>query len=475
MNPVYPECPVLLVDDEEILLKALAQALSIKGFTNLTACSRVDAVFKQVASGRVCAVLLDVIMPEMRGEDVLGRILEIDPVVPVIMLTGVDDLETAVTCMRRGAYDYLLKPVDPRRIADTLRRAIETRRLKRENADLSRSFLADGPERPERFCGFVTQSPVMRRIFRYAEAVAGSGEPVLITGETGVGKELLARAIHAASGRTGAFVAVNLAGLDDEAFSDTLFGHAKGAFTGADRAREGFMEKAAGGTLFFDEVGELSLQAQVRLLRVLQEREFYALGSDAPRPLRARILAAANRDPAELRQLGLLRKDFYYRVASHVASIPPLRERPEDIAPLVEHFLEAAAAAYGRPRPAVGPQVLARLAGYGFPGNVRELRAMVFDAVGRCPGDRIRLAHLPALPGESSPAAAGVPPAAGPEGRFAAWPVLPTLRQASQALVAEALARCGGNQRQAAHLLGMSPQALCERLKRAQNMSVKQT
>jgi len=222
-------------------------------------------------------------------------------------------------------------------------------------------------------------------------------------------------------------------------------------------------------------VGDLSQQAQVRLLRVLQEREFHALGSDAPRPLRARILAAANRDPAELRQLGLLRKDFYYRVASHVVSIPPLRERSEDIAPLVEHFLEAAAAAYGRPRHAVGAEVVVRLAGYGFPGNVRELRAMVFDAVGRSPGGRIKAAHFSGLPGESSPEGPDVPRAGGPADRFAVWPVLPTLRQASQALVAEALARCGGNQRRAAQVLGISPQALCERLKRTQDLSIKKT
>lgn len=473
MSPINPDCPVLLVDDEEIILKALAHALSIKGFTNLTACSRVEAVFARMAGGRVGAVLLDVIMPEMRGEEVLERILEIDPDVPVIMLTGVDDVETAVNCMRRGAYDYLLKPADPRRIADTLHRALERRRLRRENADLSRSFLADEPEKPEIFRGFVTKSPVMHRIFRYVEAVAGSGEPVLITGETGVGKELLARAIHDASGRTGAFVAVNLAGLDDEAFSDTLFGHAKGAFTGAERAREGFMEKAAGGTLFFDEVGDLSLQSQVRLLRVLQEREFHPLGSDTPRPLRARILAAANRNPAELRRTGVLRKDFYYRLASHVVSLPPLRERPEDIAPLAGHFLETAAAAYGRNPPAVGAEVVRLLCGYGFPGNVRELRAMVFDALGRCRGDRLTPAHFPAIrPAEPAPGGDG---RENPAARLFAWPVLPTLRQASRALVEEALARSGGNQRQAARLLGITPQALNERLKRAQDMAIKKT
>lgn len=214
----------------------------------------------------------------------------------------------------------------------------------------------------------------MRRIFRYMEAVAASDQPVLVTGETGVGKEMVVRALHDASHRKGQFIAVNVAGLDDQAFSDTLFGHTRGAFTGADQAREGLVAKAAGGTLFLDEIGDLQLPSQIKLLRLLQEREYYPLGSDNGKKSDARIVVATNRDLKQMMEGNSFRSDLYYRLKTHRIQVPPLRDRLEDMPLLVNHFLDEAAAAIGKSRPVTPVELNGYLAAYSFPGNIRELK-----------------------------------------------------------------------------------------------------
>jgi DNA-binding NtrC family response regulator len=368
--------------------------------------------------------------------------------------------------MRKGAYDYIRKPADSERIVAALTRAFELRTMRRERRNLSSGFLSPAPPKSEAFSELVTHSPAMLRIFQYCEAIAASPEPVLVTGETGVGKELLARAIHRASGRGGEFVAVNVAGLDENAFSDTLFGHVRGAFTGADRARGGFMERAAGGTLFLDEIGDLPVQAQIKLLRVLQEREFYPMGSDRPKPLTARIISATNRSADELSDGQRFRADFYFRIATHALTIPPLRYRPEDIAPLAAHFLEHTAQTYGHAIE-LPSQVLDLLREYAFPGNIRELRGLILDAAGRTQNDQPCLDALKEKLSKAQP----VLQTAMPDHLFSTFLRLPTLQESSEALVAEALKRAGGNQRRAAQLLGITPQALNSRLKRRSSSS----
>jgi DNA-binding NtrC family response regulator len=458
---LYPAHPVLLVDDEEEILASLRITLALAGITNTVLCPDGSAALDLAREQEIEAALLDVLMPGRKGDEILERLLMVQPDLPVIMVTGVDDVDLAVSCMRKGAYDYIRKPADAERIVSTLTRAFELRTMRRERRNLSTGFLNPAPPTSEAFHEFDPHSPAMLRIFQYCEAIAASPEPVLITGETGVGKELLARAIHIASARKGEFVAVNVAGLDDQAFSDAIFGHVRGAFTGADRPRGGFMERAAGGTLFLDEIGDLPLQAQIKLLRVLQEREFYPMGSDRPKPLTARIVSATNRSLDELRDAQRFRPDFYFRIATHALTIPSLRQRPEDIAPLVDHFLSHAAATYGQTLdfPSRGLELLRT---YAFPGNVRELRALVLDAAGRSRDGRL---CLDALTEKLSHGQAARHRAA-PEQMFSAFLQLPTLQEGAEALVAEALKRAGGNQRRAAHLLGITPQALNSRLKR---------
>lgn len=463
---LYPANPVLLVDDEEEILASLRVTLALAGITNTVLCSSGSAAVDIAQEREVEAVLLDILMPGRKGDDILEELLHAQPDLPVIMVTGVDDVDLAVSCMRKGAYDYIRKPADSERIVSALTRAFELRTMRRERRNLSAGFLVPPPHKSEAFNELITYSPAMLRIFQYCEAIAASPEPVLIMGETGVGKELLAKAIHEASARKGEFVAVNVAGLDEQAFSDTLFGHVRGAFTGADRARGGFMERASGGTLFLDEIGDLPLQAQIKLLRVLQEREFYPMGSDRPKPLTARIISATNRAVDELKDAQRFRADFYFRIATHSLTIPPLRQRPEDITPLADHFLAQAARTYGRAieHPS---QALELLLGYAFPGNIRELRGLILDMAGRSQNDQHCLDALKEKLSQAQP----VLQSSMQDHLFSTFLRLPTLQEGSEALVAEALKRTEGNQRRAAQLLGITPQALNSRLKRRSSSS----
>jgi DNA-binding NtrC family response regulator len=377
--------------------------------------------------------------------------------------------------MREGAFDYLLKPVEDARLVSAVRHAIELRQARRENERLALALQGDGLEHPEAFRAIVTGSPSMHGIFRYVEAIAATPLPVLVTGETGVGKELVARALHALSGRSGAFVPVNAAGLDDTLFSDALFGHKRGGFTGADRDRAGLIEQAAGGTLFLDEIGDLVPASQVKLLRLLQEGRYYPIGSDVQKASDARVVVATNRDLAVLQEQGTFRRDLYYRLRSHHVHLPPLRRRREDIPLLIDHFLGKAAALLGRPRPTPPRELAALLDTYAFPGNVRELEGMINDAVSRHRAGVLSLDSFREKIGPEAAAFGDVPSRdeAGAGGGAAAGTgvafgdTLPTLADIERLLIEEALRRAGGNQTTAACLLGLSRRALNNRLRRA--------
>ena len=308
----------------------------------------------------------------------------------------------------------------------------------------------------------------MHAVFRYLEAIGPSPQPVLITGETGTGKELIARALHRLSGRDGELVSVNVAGLDDTMFSDTLFGHAKGAYTGADRPRDGLINTAGAGTLFLDEIGDLTAASQVKLLRLLQDGSYYPLGADRPRQSRARVVVATNCDVVKDVSAGRFRKDLYYRLRTHHLTLPPLRARLGDIPLVTNHFVEKAAVALNKPIPTIPLALYQLLRTYHFPGNVRELEALMFDAVARHDGGILSLQSFKdAISGESQFEEPDMQLDSTPSAIAACFPEqLPTLEQAETALVDEALRRAEGNQGVAALLLGMSRQALNKRLVR---------
>ena len=456
--------PIILVDDEPAILFGSSLMLRQAGFENVLTIDDSRKLLPLLAETEAGVIVLDLQMPHISGKELLSEIGDTYPNVPILIVTAANELNTAVECMKKGAFDYLLKPIEAERFVACIRKALEMNALRREIYLLRENLLSGRVQNEAAFAAFTTRNAAMKGLFGYLEAVGPTEQPVLITGETGTGKELVARALHELSGRSGAFVAVNSAGLDDLVFADTLFGHKKGAFTGADQVREGMITRAAGGTLFLDEIGDLSPASQIKLLRLLQEGEFYPLGDDKPQMNRARIVVATNCGLEDMIAAGSFRKDLYYRLCAHKVHIPPLRKRAEDIPLLLETFLGEAAASLQKKKPGYAPELVGYLGSYHFPGNVRELRAMVFDAVTRHQGGLLSMAPFrEAIGRDIVPGAVNGTSAEDEEflnlsGRF------PTLKELEQSLIAAALRRSSGNQRTAAELLGISRQALNQRL-----------
>jgi DNA-binding NtrC family response regulator len=464
----YPQLPVMLVDDEPQALNSFENVLRSARINHFQRCQDSREVLSLVQNQTPEIILLDLRMPHISGEELLATLRQEHPELPVIIITAANEVDTAVACMKTGAFDYLVKPVEKSRLISAVQRAIQLCELRRENNLLKDRVLSDRLNHPESFSEIVTCSSAMHSVFRYIEAVSTSPQPVVITGETGVGKEMIAKAVHRLSGRPGEYVSVNIAGLDDNMFADTLFGHKKGAFTGADTPRRGLLEQASGGTLFLDEIGDMGIEAQVKLLRLLQEGEFFPLGSDIPKRSDARIVAATNQDLSDLRASGRFRKDLYYRLCSHHVHVPPLRERREDLPLLIEHFLDKTASALDKKSPTPPDELEVLLASYHFPGNVRELEAMTWDAVsyhksGKLSLDVFRKHIGQSLPG-NDPKATASDIRAQPLLRFT--DPLPTLKQAEQLLIDEAMQRSEGNQAVAAMHLGITRQALNRRLRK---------
>lgn len=474
MNSSY--LPVLIVDDEKQILLSYSVMLRTAGIENVITLSDSRKVMSLLAKEDVSLIVLDLKMPHISGVDLLDQIKHELPHISVIIVTANNDLEEAVNCMKKGASDYLVKPVEKNRFVSSIKTALELNvlrsevsTLKEHVSSLRQHLLTDKLEHEDAFSAIHTNSKKMRALFHYVEAVSKSDNPVSISGETGTGKELMARAVHKVSGLRGDFVAVNIAGLDDTMFSDTLFGHKKGAYTGAEKDREGLIVKADSGTLLLDEIGDLNESTQVKLLRLLEEGVYYPIGSDVPQKSRARIIVSTNRECQKCMLEGNFRKDLYYRLCSIHIQIPPLRERTEDIAILLDHFIDESARALNKKKPYAPRELVTLLSNYTFPGNIRELKAMVFDAVAQHrsgvlslnsfrkfileKGGHIETAILSPQPSDSS--------SLDFSGRF------PSLKEAEDFLIAEALKRADGNQGIAASLLGLTRQALNKRLSRS--------
>jgi two-component system response regulator HydG len=458
---------VLLVDDEEEILSTLKLNLQINGVGEVLTLSDSREVLPLLASKPVAVMVLDLTMPHLSGVELLRTVARDYTHIPVVVVTANDETDTAVDCMKHGAFDYLVKPVDSARLLTTIKKALELSCLSGEVSSLKHRLLSEGLDNPGAFAAIVTRNRKMRALFQYAEVVAGCSQPIIVTGETGVGKELVARAVHELSGCRGEFVALNVAGLDDQMFSDALFGHRKGAFTGADQGREGLIARAADGTLFLDEIGDLNEMSQVKLLRLLQEREYYPVGSDVTRKTNAHLVLATNRDLQKLIAAGKFRNDLYYRLCAHQIHIPPLRERMDDLPLLLEHFIHEEANRIDIAPPSYTKELIDLLERYPFPGNVRELQAMVSDAVPRSRSGS--LSHEPFCQAIAELGEHSQPAQAPTDGSLhakleAIWGHFPTLREAEELLIKTALQTTKGNQVNAATMLGVKRKSVYELL-----------
>lgn len=445
---------ILIVDDDIYFMKALKRMLISIDQYHVSSVSDSKEFMLSISSNTYDLLFIDLNMPKPDGRECLLMSKKMLPNLPVIIISGEKDTETVIECMKLGAYDFISKPIDTNRLYSTIRNVFKMASLQQELVSITTHLLGGKVSDLESFSKIVTANNKMMMNFRYVEAISKGENPIIISGETGTGKELFAEAIHKSSKREGEFVAVDVSGLDDNVFSDSLFGHIKGAFTGADRARSGLIEKAAGGTLFLDEIGDLQEPSQIKLLRLLQTGMYYPLGSDIPKRSAARIVAAINKPVEDLLDSSF-RDDLYYRLSTHKIEIPPLRERKEDIMLLAEHFYRDAYSKYETSYELDG-DVIDMLIEYEFPGNVRELRAIIEDAViqqnmGMKLYDIIK-SKLRSAAKKTEVTIKDV------FGRF------PTISEVTDHIILEALTEAEGSQKNAAKLLGISRQAFNRRL-----------
>ena len=436
--------PILVVDDDEGLLLSIKATLVSSGLSEPALLSDSRDALKLVRQHDFQLILLDLMMPHLSGLEVLEKIKNEFPNIECVIVSASDEIATAVQAMSLGASDYLVKPLNSEKLIALVHRTLEKNNLRDELARFGRKKVFSELRHPQAFADMVAEDESMALVFHQVEAVAGTDYSVVINGESGTGKEMLARVIHSLSKRSKApFYAVNMASFSKTIFEDEFFGHAKGAYTDASSERRGFFEAAQGGTLFLDEITELDPSLQAKLLRVIEEREFYRLGSTQIRNVDVRIIAATNRDINEEIIKGRFRADLFYRINMYNIKIPPLRERKDDILPLAAHFLKIHAKANNKKIQGLAPDLAERLVQFSFPGNVRELENMIAAAVLLENGKTLTLASVRNLM-----------PYNGPERRKHLE--LLTLSELEKRHIERVLKVTGGNRPKAAKILGVN-------------------
>ena len=457
-NTLYPSRPILVVDDDRAVLDVIGVTLESKGITNVLLCNHSRDVAQIMRDSPIEAVLLDLVMPHIDGRELLDQLSELYPDVPVIVITALDEVTTAVECMKSKAYDYLVKPVDANRLVSSIRRAVEYGQLQPENRRLVDYMSSFTLRRPEMFAHIVTQNEKMLALFAQVESVAESSEPILVSGETGVGKELISRALYDVSGVTGDFVAINLAGVDDDEFNRLVFGRLP---DGTAMPGKSLAELASGGVLYLDEIGELPQASQASVLQLIQDRE-YDPGGGGRKRFEARLVLSTRYDLKKLIETGGFRKDFYYRLNSHHVHVPSLRARLDDLPCLIDHFLHTSADALGKKVPTAPKELEALLGSYHFPGNIRELEAMFVEAVSKHESRIMSLGLFKDAIGWKESVGQA---AAGVSSKVTFSEKLPSLKEIQLQLIDETMQRSHDNQAVAARTLRISRQALNRRLR----------
>ncbi|MBN2439999.1 MAG: sigma 54-interacting transcriptional regulator [Spirochaetales bacterium] len=461
---VYPDKPILIIDKNNDILKSYRTELESKGINNLRLISKSTGVHSFLLKNRTSLVILDIAMLDLSEENLLEWIKNRFPEVPVIITACMKEREKAMECIQWGAYDYLIKPVEIEKLTVHINHCIEIGLYREYLLHMSSKLKNPVINKSEAFSHIITQNEKMHSLFHYIEAVAESPKPFLIMGESGVGKELFAEAIHHVSGRKGEYVCENIGGLDDTMISDTLFGHIKGAFTNAEKERKGLLEKADGGTLFLDEIGDMPMKTQVKLLRILEKNEYRPLGSDTMKRVNVKIICATNRDISGMVQNGTFRHDLLRRFI-HDITIPPLRERWDDLPLLVEHFIKKYG---GKTKLFVPHELYSHLKIYDFPGNVRELETLVENAVQLNKGNMLSLLtfkeHIGKMSGREKKNREEN--FIEQESRITVKGRFPTLREVEELFIDKALKKASGIQTIASQLLGITPSSLSKKLKK---------
>jgi DNA-binding NtrC family response regulator len=441
---------ILIVDDEPTITGALKLILGDHGYHVETAQTAAEAQ-RRVASRPFHLVFIDLRLPDSSGIDLLTHVKGENPESEVVLMTAHGSLDVTIEAIKKGAYYYLEKPFTPEQVVVLATRALQFAAVREENRTLRRKLESDGAP-----FGIIARSPQMYQIFETIRATASSDASVLIEGESGTGKELIAQAFHEQSSRAAhPFTRINCAAIPRDLIESELFGYKKGAFTGADRDKRGLVEATQGGTLLLDEIAEMPVHLQTKLLRVLQERRLRRLGDEHEIEVDFRLVAATNRNTLEAVKEGALRKDLYFRISTIKIEVPPLRERPDDLAVLAEHFLRRYAEKYGKPVRDISAETFAILSRYEWPGNVRELESVVERSVLFCQGAQLTPKDLPAHL----------------QSAFASrlhWAIPPymSLEEIEQEVIAQTLERTGGNVKKTAQILKLHRPTLYRKLKR---------
>lgn len=475
MNTQNDNKKILIIDDDQDSINIYSKVIKDISTDTIVFPKDESKVMTILDNGGVSMLILDIMKTSLPGIDFLTAVKLHSPDLPVVIITENANGRTAVECMKKSAFDYIVKPVNEESLkakfsaalslkANNLEHEIDT--LRKEIEFLRNVKFGNTLQNKDAFSEIVTSSDSMFSIFSYCEAISKTHNSVLITGETGTGKELIAKALYKLNKRKGKFVACNVAGFDDQLISDALFGHLKGAYTGAMTDRKGLVDEAQGGTLFLDEIGDLSLNSQVKLLRLLQEKEYSPLGSDSIKKADIQVIVATNRNIHSLSDDNKFRRDLYYRLITHHIHLPPLREKKKDIPMLFEFFLADISKKLNKKPPSYHPSLLLTLQLYDYPGNIRELRSMIEDAVvnheSKILSSDVFRKHIER---NANSARSAMNTSEDLEKMISSLKKLPGIKEFAGILVEEALKRANGNQSAAAKILKISHQALNKRLK----------
>ena len=450
---------ILLVDDEPSWLRSLAITLNrLVPEAQIDTCIDSRQVDNRLALNDYALVLLDLTMPFHSGENLLEMIRSKSPKTRVIIVTGVNEVDTAVRCIKNGAYDYFIKTDDVDNLARTVRRALEVVGLERNYLMIKERFLSRTLAHPQAFNNILTCEPALLDQFSYLEAVAMSPEPILICGESGTGKDEFAKSCHQLTCPDEPFINIKLAGVNYDAFELQLFGKITSHADGQVSAQAGALHHVHTGLLYLNEIGDLPLEAQAKLVDVIEHKLYYPVGSDRPYPVNCKIIASTQHDLLTLNREGKFRSDLLYRLTSHKIKLPPLRERKLDLSMLINHFINLAANKMGLDTPQQPRNLASQLADYEFPGNLHELKGMVFDGVSRSDGRQLNITPFMEAMNERNNGVIK------PKDSISYPKELPTLAEMSQALIDEAMSRTANNQTAAARMLGISQSALSRRM-----------